>query len=143
MFKDILVTIDLNEKESWQHALPQAVELVRASKGTLHVMSVVPDFGMPLVAGFFPEGFKEKALTEAEGKLEALIDDLVPDDVDAQAHLAYGRIHEEILKAIEKTEAGLVVMASHAPDTLREFLVGSEADRVVRRSPVSVLVVRA
>jgi nucleotide-binding universal stress UspA family protein len=33
-------------------------------------------------------------------------------------------------------------MGSHAPDAVREFFVGSQADRVVRRSPVSVLVVR-
>jgi len=48
----------------------------------------------------------------------------------------------EILKAIETHHADLVVMASHSPDRVREFLVGSQADRVVRRSPVSVLVVR-
>jgi nucleotide-binding universal stress UspA family protein len=37
----------------------------------------------------------------------------------------------------------VVVMASHQPDRVREFLVGSNADRIVRRSPVSVLVVRS
>ena len=52
-------------------------------------------------------------------------------------------IHEEVLAAIDKIGADLVVMASHAPDKIREFLVGSHADRIVRRSPVSVLVVRA
>ena len=48
-----------------------------------------------------------------------------------------------MLKTIEEIDCVLVVMASHKPDRVRELLVGSNADRVVRRSPVSVLVVRA
>ncbi len=142
MFKTVLLTVDLNAEASWVKALPQAVELVKASKGELHIMSVVPDFGSAMVEGFFPEDFEEKALAKAELALEKLIAEHVPKTVKAIPHIAYGRIHRKVLKAIEKTQCDLVVMASHAPDRVREFLVGSNADRVVRRSPVSVLVVR-
>ena len=142
MFNTVLLTVDLNEEASWAKALPQAVELVKASKGELHIMSVVPDFGSPMVEGFFPADFEEKALAKAELELETLIADHVPKSVKATPHIAYGRIHKKVLKAIEKIDCDLVVMGSHAPDRVREFLVGSNADRVVRRSPVSVLVVR-
>jgi nucleotide-binding universal stress UspA family protein len=142
MFNTVLITVDLNEEASWTKALPQAVELVKASKGELHIMSVVPDFGSPMVEGFFPADFEEKALAKAELELEALIAEHVPEGVSTTPHIAYGRIHKKVLKAIEETGCDLVVMASHAPDRVREFLVGSNADRVVRRSPVSVLVVR-
>ena len=142
MFKTVLLTVDLNEEASWAKALPQAVELVKASKGELHIMSVVPDFGSPMVEGFFPADFEEKALAKAELELETLIAEHVPKGVKATPHIAYGRIHKKVLKAIEKTDCDLVVMGSHAPDRVRVFLVGSNADRVVRRSPVSVLVVR-
>ena len=67
----------------------------------------------------------------------------VPEDVTVKLHLAFGKIHEKILAAVDETDCDLVIMASHKPDRVREFLVGSNADRVVRRSPVSVLVVRA
>ncbi|MGB5558933.1 MAG: universal stress protein [Paracoccaceae bacterium] len=143
MYDNILLTIDLNHPASWQKALPEAVALARASKGKLHVMTVVPDFGTPFVSGFFPENFKEKAIAKAEHELRQIIETEIPKDVDVQEHLSYGAIHEEVLAAIGKIGADLVVMASHAPDKIREFLVGSHADRVVRRSPVSVLVVRA
>lgn len=142
MFNTVLLTVDLNAEASWAKALPQAIELVKASKGELHVMSVVPDFGSPMVEGFFPEDFEEKALAKAELELEKLIAEHVPKTVNTTPHLALGKIHKKILKVIEQTECDLVVMASHAPDRVREFLVGSNADRVVRRSPVSVLVVR-
>jgi nucleotide-binding universal stress UspA family protein len=143
MFKNVLLTVDLNAEESWAKALPQAVELVKASKGQLHLITVVPDFGYTLVSGYFPEGFKEKALQEASEKLTALVEAHVPKGVAVESHLAYGALHEQVLIAIDKTKPDLVVMASHKPNRLREFLVGSQADRVVRHSPVSVLVVRA
>ena len=143
MFKNILLTVDLTHPESWEHALPQAVELTRIGGGTLHVVSVVPDYGMPLVSGFFPDDFAQKALAKAREELKKIVADGVPADIEVRRHVAYGEIHHEVLKAIDATKVELVVMASHAPDTVREFLVGSHADRIVRRSPVSVLVVRA
>lgn len=142
MFENILVTIDLNHEASWLHALPTAVQLARASGGKIHAMTVVPDFGTAQVAGFFPANFREKALAKANIDLQQLLEAQIPSDISVTPHVAYGPVHEEILKAIETTGADLVVMASHAPDRIREFLVGSQADRVVRRSPVSVLVTR-
>lgn len=143
MFNTVLLTVDLNAKSSWEKALPQAIELVRASRGKLHIISVVPDMGTPLVEGFFPEDFEKKAVAMASKALDALVTAEVPEDVAVKQHLAFGKIHRKVLKAIEDTKCDLVVMASHKPDRVREFLVGSNADRVVRRSPVSVLVVRA
>ena len=143
MFNRVLLTVDLNHSASWERALPQAVELVRLSKGELHVMSVVPDLGTPIVEGFFPEDFEQKAIAAANAALNDLVSKEVPEDISVKQHLAFGNIHEKVLEAIEATQCDLVVMASHKPDRVREFLVGSNADRVVRRSPVSVLVVRS
>lgn len=143
MFKNVLLTVDLNHPASWEKALPQAVELVRASKGTLHIMSVVPDMGTPLVEGFFPADFEKQAIAAANKALTELVAAQVPQGISVTEHLAFGKIHKKVLKTITETKCDLVVMASHKPDRVREFLVGSNADRVVRRSPVSVLVVRA
>ncbi len=143
MFNTVLLTVDLGREASWKKALPQAIELIRTSGGTLHIISVVPDMGTPLVEGFFPEDFEEKAVASAAKALDKLIETEVPEGIRIKQHLAFGKIHKKVLKTIEETECDLVIMASHKPDRVREFLVGSNADRVVRRSPVSVLVVRA
>ena len=143
MFNCILLTVDLNHPASWKKALPQAIELARASKSKLHIMSVVPDMGTPLVEGFFPDDFEKQAVEAASKALDGLVLKEVPEDVDVKQHLAFGKIHKQVLKTIEEIKCDLVIMASHKPDRVREFLVGSNADRVVRRSPVSVLVVRA
>jgi nucleotide-binding universal stress UspA family protein len=143
MFNSVLVTVDLNEEASWKAALPQAVELVRASGGALHIMSVVPHMGTPMVEGFFPQDFETKAIAAANEALDALVKAQVPKGIEVHQHLALGEMHQKVLAAIEETGCDLVVMASHKPDRVREFLIGSHADRVVRRSPVSVMVVRA
>ncbi|PLS20416.1 universal stress protein [Neptunicoccus cionae] len=143
MFNTVLLTIDLTDKDSWVKALPQAIELVSNSGGVLHIISVVPDMGSPLVEGFFPENFEEKAVAAASNALDRLVRTEIPNDIKVKQHLAFGKIHRKVLKTIEKINCDLVVMASHKPDRLREFLVGSNADRIVSRSPVSVLVVRA
>lgn len=143
MFNSVLLTVDLTAEASWKKALPQAVELVRASGGILHIMSVVSDMGSPLVEGFFPPDFEEKAIKAAAKELDDLVRDHVPDDISVKEHLAFGKIHNKVIETIDEIDCDLVVMASHKPDAVREFLIGSNADRVVRRSPVSVLVVRA
>jgi nucleotide-binding universal stress UspA family protein len=142
MYKAILVTIDLSHKPSWELALPEAVALAKASGGVLHVLSVVPLVRSPLVAGYLPTDFEAHALEDARSQLNAIVAENIDAALDTRVHMAHGVVHTEILKAIETHKADLVVMASHSPDRVREFLVGSEADRVVRRSPVSVLVVR-
>lgn len=142
MFKSILLTIDLTEPASWVHALPRAAELARGGGGELHVLTVVPDYGMPMVEGFFPPDFRETSLRQTAGELDEVLGREAPKGLRLRSHVRTGTVHVEILHAIDELKPDLVVMASHAPDRVREFLIGSQADRVVRRSPVSVLVVR-
>ena len=68
MYKTILLAIDLNEASSWDKALPVALEQARAGGGQLHVMTVVPDFGMAIVGSFFPADYEKQALAEAGGR---------------------------------------------------------------------------
>ena len=142
MFKRILLTVDLNHPASWKAALPRAMELAALGKSELHVLTVVPSLGTAMVAGYFPPDFEKKAMEEAKARLSELVAAEVPASVKPVLHVGHGSVHDEVLRHIETLKADVVVMASHAPDRVREFLVGSQADRVVRRSPVSVLVVR-
>lgn len=141
MFKNILLPVDLDHPESWQKALPAALEIA-AEGAALHLMTVVPDFGMSLVSNFFPEDFEKQALSEAKQRLSALVTAQIPAGTPVEIHLAHGATAERILQMAQKLGADLIVMASHEPDQVRDFLVGSNADRIVSNSPISVLVVR-
>ncbi|MCB1388697.1 MAG: universal stress protein [Rhodobacteraceae bacterium] len=142
MFDTILLPIDLEHHASWKKALPAAEKLADDWGATLHVLTVVPSFGSALVAQGFPPEFERHALERASAHLADVLAADARDPDRIVTHVGHGRLHEVILQAIADTRAQLVVMASHAPDAVREFLVGSQADRVVRRSPVSVLVIR-
>lgn len=142
MSKNILLPIDLNHSTSWRKALPEAVAQIRAFGGKLHILTVVPDFGMSIVGEFFPEDFKENALRKAASELAGFAEKHVPREIDTETHIAYGATVVQILATANAVSADLIVMASHQPDHLRDFLVGSNADRIVHASPISVLVTR-
>jgi len=141
MYENILLTVDLNEESSWRKALPTAVECCRAFGARLHLMTVVPDFGMSAVAQYFPEDYAERAATEAAGQLKKLFAEQVTDGIKVQHRVGYGTVYEEILKAARETKCDLIVMASHRP-ALKDYLLGPNAARVVRHANCSVLVVR-
>ncbi len=141
MYKTILLSVDLNEESSWQKALPTAVAYARAFGATLHVLTVVPNYGMTMVAQYFPDDFEEKALAESLARLEALIAEQVGKDLAVKAIAARGTVYDEIMKTADGLDADLIVMASHRPE-LKDYLLGPNAARVVRHAERSVLVVR-
>jgi len=142
MYKTILLPVDLSHAASWDHALPIAAELAEAGGGALHLLAIVPDHGLSMLSAQLPEGFERSVLQHAEAEFEAYVAMHAPELPKAQTHLGHGHIAKVILETAEAIGADLIVMASHHPDQMRDFLVGSQADRVVHRSPVSVLVVR-
>ncbi len=141
MFKTILLPIDLSEASSWQRALPAALEHARSEGGSLHVLTVVPNFGEGMVGTYFPPDFAERALATAKRDLETLCGAEVPKDVAVKATVRSGRIYDEIVDAAKAIDADLIVMASHRP-SLRDVLIGPNAERVMRHANCSVLVVR-
>jgi nucleotide-binding universal stress UspA family protein len=140
MYKDILLAVDLGDETSWRRALPTAVDLCRASGAALHVVTVVPDFGMTIVADYFPPDFEKKALAQANERLRAFLAKNAP-GIKAQCIVGHGTVYEEILRAAEKSKCDLIVLAAHRP-ALKDYLLGPNAARVVRHAQCSVLVVR-
>ena len=141
MYSNILLSVDLNAESSWQKALPTAVEICQVSGGSLHVLTVVPDFGMSIVDQYFPEGFEKEMGEKILESLKSFVKENVPDGVKVQHIVGEGTIYEVILKMADETNADLIVMASHRPE-LKDYLLGPNAARVVRHANCSVLVVR-
>ncbi|MFC7059228.1 universal stress protein [Halovenus salina] len=56
--------------------------------------------------------------------------------------LTHGKPARAILEEIERSDIEHVVLGSHSQSTLERFFLGSVAERVVERSPVSVTVIR-
>ncbi|MCB1355454.1 MAG: universal stress protein [Maritimibacter sp.] len=141
MFDKIVLPIDLNHPASWEKALPMALRLA-GDNGEIHVLGIVHDIGAAMVASFLPADFETKALNHMETALEDFIAENLPEGAKASPHVGHGHVPETILTSARKIGADVIVMASHPPDELRSFLVGSAAEKVVRHSEIPVLVVR-
>jgi nucleotide-binding universal stress UspA family protein len=141
MIKSILLPIDLNHESSWEKALPQAVSLAQTHGAKIHVLTVIPDFGMSMVGAFFPRDYSARATRETKSQMEKWIKDNIPDGVEAQFMVLHGPIYKEILAAADQVKADMIVMASHRPE-MQDYLLGPNAARVVRHATQSVMVVR-
>lgn len=141
MFKNILLAIDLNDEGSWDKALPVALDFVGASGGTLHVMTVMPDFGMSIVGQFFPKGYEKGVGEKVLATLKEFVKTNVPEDITIQHIVGEGTVYEVILKMADKIHADMIVVSSGRAD-LKDFLLGPNAARIVRHAKCSVTVVR-
>lgn len=142
MYKNILLAIDVNEKSSWNKALPMAISLCQSSGANLHLLTVVPEFGMSVVGQFFPKNFEKEVAGKILKTLKEFEDEKVPADVNSRCIVGEGSIYETILKMAKKVEADLIVVAAGRPE-LSDYLLGPNAARVVRHADTSVLVVRS
>ena len=141
MYKTILLPVDLNEESSWTKALPTALELSRTFGASLHMMTVVPDFGMNVVGSFFPEGYEKKAVEEADTAMRKFVEAHVTDGMKVQHIIGHGTIYTKILETAGSIGADLIVLAARRPE-LSDYLLGPNAARVVRHAECSVMVVR-
>ncbi|MBZ9559848.1 MULTISPECIES: universal stress protein [unclassified Modicisalibacter] len=142
MYQKIVLPVDMNEPASWERALPTALALCRTFGASLHVVTVLPDYHMPLVGSFFPKDFSDKArraLSEAQHRFVA---EHVPDDVSTQCIVAEGSPYEGIVESARSIGADLIVMASHNRRKLADLLIGPNAEHVVHHAGISVMVVR-
>ncbi len=142
MFKSILVPIDLAAENSGRkRCLEFGANLAKLYGSTLHVMTVLPDFGMSIVGSYFNENFEKRAIEDVKIRLKAFSSQNLPDDINVETHVAHGSIYHEIVESANKLNCDAIVIAAHRPE-LKDYLLGPNAARVVRHADQSVFVIR-
>lgn len=141
MYADIMLAVDLVAPDTQMKAVRTAVELVRTFGSRLHIITVVPDYGMSLVGGFFTKEHERQAIEATDKALHAFAAEHLPKEIKLQHIVGHGTIYQEILRYAAETGCDLIVMASHRPE-LEDYLLGPNAARVVRHARCSVMVVR-
>lgn len=140
LYRKVLAAVDLGDPDSATRVIQSALEVI-ADQDTLHVVSVVPDYGTGVVASFFPPGHEKEAINKARDALHAFTAENVPEGVPVQHVVGHGSVYGEIVAIADKLDADLIVIGSHRP-RLRDHLLGPNAERVVRHASQSVLVAR-
>ena len=141
MYKHILAAVDVAEPGPSEKVLAAACRFIEGSEATLHVLTVVPDAGMPLVGQYLPDDAEKQIREEGLAVLKEIVASEIPDGVRVQHMVHQGRIYSGIISAAEQVTADLIVVGAHAPSVMDTFL-GPNAARVVRYARQSVLVVK-
>jgi nucleotide-binding universal stress UspA family protein len=140
MFKKILVPVDLAEPEIAKPAIDKAVELARASQGSLRIVNVLPMTPV-MLAEYVPPDFDSQQRKQAEDSLKQLVEESGLDPSRVSGTVRQGGIYHEVIEEAKAVDADLIVMTSHRPD-MRSYFLGSNAGHVVRYASCSVLVLR-
>jgi nucleotide-binding universal stress UspA family protein len=142
-YRRILIATDFSDAA--QRAFRHAVELARRMESELFVVHVArklePAVPWSRTNRAVVAQLRREAVGEARGALEALAEQA--EDVKVTACLAEGVPHEEILAEARRRRAELVVVATRGRALSERLLLGSTAERVLRKSTVPVLVVPA
>lgn len=147
MYTRILVPVDGSAASA--RGLDEAIELARSLKARLRLMHVVEPWIMvapeTTVAGStvhqVAESVRNNGLALLEGCEKKVANAGVEVDVELIESLG-GSPGECIVKRAREVDADLVVCGTHGRRGMRRLLMGSDAEYIVRRAPVPVLLVR-
>ncbi|WP_151671059.1 universal stress protein [Nitrincola schmidtii] len=142
MYNKILMPVVLSEPNSWKRALPVALNLCKTYNASLHVLTVLPDFSMPMVGSFFPKDFSAKAHSALKEELKKFVKENITEDIKVQRIVADGSPWETIINISKEINADLIVMAAHNKRKLADYVLGPNSAHVVKHSKISVMVVR-
>ncbi len=141
MFKKILVPVDLSTQSTSEKLCKAANDLAEKYDAEVRLMTVMPDYGMPLVASYFPEGAQDKLKVEMQGKLDAFAS--AHFTVTPSSHLIHGKRKQSILSEIENYQPDLVLIGCRRKKSRRnQRLLGSTGTAVADRASCSVMVIR-
>ncbi len=141
--KRILCPTDFSE--SSEHALTYAVSFARQYGATIYLVHVIE----PITA--VPAIYLDPAMTlderpGLENSIHKLLDEAIPkeikDEVKVIPMIRRGAPFVEIITVAKEENVDLIIIATHGRSGLAHLLLGSTAERVVRKAPCPVLTVK-
>jgi nucleotide-binding universal stress UspA family protein len=140
MFKKILIPIDVDELAFSEPGVIFAAELAALAGGAIRMIYVLPEF-----PNSFQELLPARVRTERESAIISLFQDMAKKariPPESLSHIIrIGPAYHEVLAEAEEWAADLIVVGSHNP-SMRTYLLGSNAQKIVRHANCSVFVVR-
>jgi len=146
MFKRILVPIDGSGPS--RAGLERAIAFAKNQNARLRLLHVVDENGVvqsmeptmnigELLDSLVAEGRKILAAAAATAKKHGVKADTVLYEV------LIGRVADRIVREAAKWHADVIVMGTHGRRGIGRLVMGSDAENVLRQSPVPVLLVRS
>ena len=146
MFETILIPTDGSEPA--ERAAGKGVELAAQHGATVHALYAVEPIPLgglssgpePASAGHGKVIDEQKR--EAQRALDAVSEMCTDSDVEVVTTIEYGKPHDEILEYADSEGMDAIVMGTHGRSGVERVVIGSVAEKVVRRSGIPVMTVR-
>ncbi|MXV63580.1 universal stress protein [Natronorubrum sp. JWXQ-INN-674] len=146
MFERILIPTDGSEPA--RNAAKKGVELAAEHGATVHAVYAVE----PIPLGGFTAGPEPASAehgevvdaqkTEGQEAIDEVVELAAEHDLETVEAIEYGKPDVEILEYAADEEIDAIVMGTHGRSGAGRLVMGSVAEKVVRRSPVPVVTVR-
>ena len=143
--KNILVPFDFSKPAV--NAFRFALSCAGKSGGRIHLLHVIE---MPVITDplLFPAVQYEVALEaelreKAEKSFSSTISKYNIQHTEVVSSVVFGVITMTIVDYVREHRCDLVIMGSHGASGLHEAVIGSNTEKIVRRSPVPVIVVKS
>ena len=139
--KRILCPIDHSEcsKEALKYAVSSAMK-DDAKLLLLHVIDIRSfNEGLDAMSTQIPN---EETIEQLRVKLLDCIPEEIRDDMDVEAIVSQGIPFAEIISTAKEKEIDMIVIGSHGRTGLSHMMMGSVSEKVVRKAPCPVLIVR-
>jgi nucleotide-binding universal stress UspA family protein len=140
----ILVPIDFSEHS--KNALKYAIPFAQQFKASIDLIYVVEPTIYPADFSFGQIGFpnvEEELRVHGNEELENLSKKEIGGKMESRKVVRTGKPFYEINQYAQEEDIDLIIIATHGHTGMEHILFGSTAEKVVRKAPCPVLVVRS
>lgn len=141
----ILYPTDFSEYAD--HARSYVTEMAKAFNSKVIVMHTIQAPSHYEVAYNYelalnPEEIGEKRQKAADAKIAEIAEKIRAEGVEVETLITLGSAFVDIVSTARKNEIDLIIISTHGWGFIKHVLMGSTAERVVRKAPCPVLSVR-
>ena len=144
MIKKIFVSVDLSTPVITEKVCETANDIASKYEAEIQLITILPDYGMPLVASFFPEGAQDKIKADLNAQLKALAAKHFTVNVKVGViHSNGSKRANSILATLAELKPDLAILGcrrKHSRNSQR--LLGSTTMSVADRAECKVLLVK-
>ena len=139
--KNILCPVD--HSDCSKEALKYAVSFAMKDNSKLYLLHVIDirafDESIDTMTPQIPDN---ETLKQLKTKLLDCIPEEIRDDMDVEALVVQGIPFAEIISTAREKEIDMIVIGSHGRTGIAHMMLGSVSEKVVRKAPCPVLIVR-
>lgn len=139
--KNVLFATDFSPTS--ETALPYATAICRRFHSTLHMVHVLSDTGLLMMAGgvdYVSMGtLYEDAHEEAKEKLDQIAEHF--ESIPHRNYVRHGLVWKNLAEIIQQNDIDLIVVGTHGRTGLGKLLLGSVAEDILRHAACPVLTV--